>query len=352
MMYNKVITNVLSAHTSAQGTNDMSERTKVRPNFDDPDHNNDNANSGEVSTYDPNRAKKFRRRLVIGASATAAGMTAAAVFGLGMNSHNNTEAPQARPTAAAGATPGEKVSATATAETSPTAETSIDKMTLDNFDYVVDGKHYVGQEALKEGFGISAEQYGPSDGKAIAEAFFAKLTEWQNLPETPEQAKLFKDYASADGHGGIGAMNVDFINPAFINALSGTPPEGANTAGITPPDEWMRTQATFVNEASGNRYVADLDKKPGDEPYKLRQVIDKSQINVHGYTDNLISLTVPVVLTDNGDKNAVGRERLAAPEGFNGVTTANMRYANTDNLSFMINPKTNTWDLVSVVTIK
>lgn len=349
MMYNKVITNVLSAHISAQGTNDMSERTQVRPDFD-PDHN-DGADNGEVSTYDPNKAKRLRRKLLIGAGATFAGMALAAGVGLGMKGSTG-EAPQARPTAAAGATPGEKVNTTPTAEASPTAETSIEKMTLDNFDYVVDGKHYVGQEALKRGFGISAEQYGPSDGKAIAEAFFAKLAEWQNLPATAEQTKLFENYASADGHGGVGAMNVDFINPAFINALSGTPPEGADTSGITSPTDWMQTQAKFVNEAGGNRYVANLDKKPGDEPYKLSQVVDKDQINVHGYTDNLISVTVPVVLTDNGDKNAVGRERLATPEGFNGVTTANMQYANTDNLSFMLNPETNTWDLVSVVTIK
>jgi hypothetical protein len=342
-VYNKVITNVLSVHISAQGTNDMSERTHVRPRFDDSEQ--DNANSDEVRIYDPNKARKFRRRL-IGVGATAAAITATAAFGFGMNSHNNTEAPQARPTAAAGATPGEKVS------TAATPETGFGNMTLDNFDYVVGGKHYVGQEALKEGFGISAEQYGPSDGKAIAEAFFAKLTQWQNLPETAEQAKTFENYASADGHGGIGAMNVVFINPAFIDALSGKPPEGADTSGVTPPDEWMLTQAKFVNEASGNRYVADLDKKPGDKPYKLRQVVDNDNIDVHGYTDNLISLTAPVVLTDNGAENAVGRERLADPEGYNGVTTANMRYANTYNLNFMINPKTNTWDLVSVVTIK
>lgn len=306
------------------------------------EHGGQQPDGERVTVFDPGATKMNRR--TIGMLAAGLALTGALIGGgYAMGHRGGTEAPKPQPTAGAGVAPSEAVG-----EPTPSS-TEVDtthEVTVDTFKYVIDGKEYVGQDALKRGFGIPASEYPANQPEKIVQAWFDRVNKWQNIKPTSEQEKEFADYMSADSHGGIGAMNVDFINPGFTHALSGTPPEGANTAGMESPDEWFSQQGELVNQTDGRRHLANEERIEGDEEYwsgyKIKNIYDP------GYTDNQVSVVVDAALTDNGDKNAIGRRRTADADGYQGITTEKINENVQYSLTFMVNKDTNTWDLVSV----
>lgn len=277
--------------------------------------------------------KTLRRRLmgaVLGLSVAAGALglgVGAAVHAIG----EKTE-PKQQPTAGAPAVPGEQ--GPAPTETDPYAN-----LNMQTFPFEIEGQTYEGAEALKQAYGVSVAEY--PDAEAATRRIFEVIDVWQNNRLSPEYEARFGTYSSKDGQrAASGAIEQDFINPAFTEILSGTPQPGTNTEGMRSPDWWFKEQAELVYQNDGYRYQTKDDAVPYKSTYTI------SNVNVHGEVAGQAAVTVTGMFVDNGDQNTIGEMR-SRPEGYQGVTEPKTEQPITYHLTLGQSPD-GYWEIISV----
>ena len=273
-MYNKVISSVLSAHISAQGTKIMTEQ-RYAPREDKPVEYGEQQDGDKKTVFNPEAAKKNRRTV----GKLAAGLALAGVLGGGgyaMGHRGDPEAPRPQPTASAGVAPGE-----VTSEPTPEA-TGVDTTlgwTSENFPYDLEGKIYNGEAELEAAYGIKVSDY--PDGAAAGTQLIKDVNLWINSIDTEKDNKVtYKDYS--DVHRARNAAVADnLVAPAWEKVLT------TDGGGVADPQIWMNTLKGLhldnIQKAAQQRARGE-----GDDHYAGFKV---NEINVHAAYQNEVSMT-------------------------------------------------------------
>jgi hypothetical protein len=280
----------------------------------------------EEDVYDPNKQPNQRRRMFIGASAVLGLILAGGVvFGVSQSGSNvGAERP---PVATASANPGET--------SGETVKSPLDTMTMANFPYEVDGKTYVGFDALKKAYGITAKQFEYKAG--LLDDHFDDATDqdvvdastkvvdlintWLNYnidldKLSPEMRAAYEAFEYSDangGHTGVSAVKRKFVDTAFEQLLASQ----TDLEGAAYPTNFLTSQAALAARVQSLHEFTQDEAVPYRAEYKI-----VSEPDLFGYTKlndrpGLVSsVSYTVQFVDNSAENSVGESsRYSAPNG-------------------------------------
>jgi hypothetical protein len=261
----------------------------------------------DLSERDESWFNRHKRTLIAaGATATAlVALAAGLAIGLkGGEKGGSSPKEGQRPAATASATPGEASPSASTAETDP------DSWTADNLPVSIDVdgngsmESFTGKEQLVQALSLDVAKYPTAEdaSKALLERFNTVVSWGAN----DAAFKQYDGYSSADHQRvGVGAAKQDVLLPAFQEALTAAPAEGA--AVMETPDTWT----SWVNDTAqevNHRWIVTK----GQTPYEYSCKADTSKANggiVFNSGDAATHLkhgTIFVECTDNFDQTDLG----------------------------------------------
>ena len=278
----------------------------------------------EEDVYDPNKQPSQRRRMFIGASAVLGLILAGGVvFGVSQSGSNvGAERP---PVATAPANPGET--------SGETVKSPLDTMTMANFPYEVDGKTYVGFDALKKAYGLEAGSYNDlkllspekdaqrlfEDGTTATKGMINLINAWLNYDidldkMTPSQRAAYESFEyteNGSGHTGESAVMRKYVDPAFEQLIA----EQTDMEGTTYPQNFLAWHADLAARVHSLKEFTKGEEHPYQGKY---EIVDDPQILIYAKSLDrpgiVMTTQVSVRYVDNSSQNTVGESsRYGAP---------------------------------------
>jgi len=259
--------------------------------------------------------KKHKRILLAAGAAATAAVALAAGLAIGMKGGGqekgaNSPKEGQRPAATASANPGETTPSASTAETGP------DSWTADNLPVSIDidgngtPESFTGREQLVEALGIKVADYPTPE--AASKALVERLNTVIGWGATDADYAKYDGYSSADHQRvGVGAAKQDVLLPAFQEALTAAPADGAQV--METPDTWLSQVAETAQEVN-HRWIITKDQPT---PYKYSCTVNSGKANggvVFNSGDAATGLkhgTIFMRCADNLDRTDLGSRTMA-----------------------------------------
>lgn len=261
--------------------------------------------------------KRYRKALIATGAVATAGATLAAGLALGLKgSEGNSSSKEGQgPVATASANPGEASPSASSSEAGPKLPKAIS--------IEIGGKTVTVQSKEELAAAYSQEFSKAPDSREASKTLIDELNSVMNYGLNEADAAAFDSYASADGQRlGVGALKEDIVIPAYLEAVTGSPANGA--AVMESPENWSQ----WVHDTAQEVTHRWLTTRNSGVAYEFSCAINTAKpeggmtFDSGDPASGLEHGNVFIKCTDNIDETDLGSRQLAdGTQGYNSLTS-------------------------------